>query len=102
MDKYIFKNYICFIEVQYNFPGIVSEVASPSAPIISYLYRPSSRDDRFWTFPESADLHATPVEQILTSNFCTRYECVSIIKCILDSEELSKINLLFKSYIERQ
>ena len=90
-----------YIQLQYYRSAIVSEVPLTSAPIISYLYRPSSLEDRLWTFPESADLHTTPVEQILTSNFCIRYECVSIIKCIIDSQELSKINQLFKDYIAR-
>ena len=40
------------------------QVLSISAPIISYLYRPSNRDNSLWTFPESADLHTIPVEQI--------------------------------------
>ena len=85
----------------YYCPGIVSEVPSTSAPIVSYLYRPSNLDDKLWTFPESADLHTTPVDQILTSNICIRYECVSIIKCIIDSKEITKINQLSEDYIAR-
>ena len=81
--------------------GIVSEVTT-SAPIISYLYRSSVRDDRLWTFPESAQLISTPMRQILTWGFSVKYECISIIKCVIEENYINKIKKIFNEYVSQQ
>ena len=80
----------------------MSDVTTNTAPIISYLYRSSAQNDRLWTFPESAHLLSTPTEQIILSTFSVQYECISVIKCIIDGEDIKKIREHFDEYIARQ
>ena len=42
-----------------------------------------------------------PCKEHSTLDRGVRYECVSIIKCIIDSKEITKINQLFEDYIAR-
>ena len=60
-----------------------------TAPIIE----PSSS---IWKFPESAQETETPFGNIIQHSFPARYECISIIKCIISNTELEKIEASFK------
>lgn len=82
--------------------GIVSEAVPTHAPVISYLYRSSVTDDKLWTFPESAQLISTPITQILTSGFSVKYECISIIKCVIEEKIIDRIKHLFDKYVAQQ
>ena len=84
--------------------GIASETANANDPLdkilISYLYR-SGQSSSIWKFPESAQETETPFGNIIHHSFPARYECISIIKCIISNTELEKIEASFKQYLEQ-
>ena len=82
-----------YIYIYYNL-GIAAETVVANNPSdkmkISYLYR-SGQSASIWKFPESAQETETPFSNIIYSSFPARYECISVIKCIINNEELEKI-----------
>lgn len=83
--------------------GIVSKRAVAKYPtdkiLISYLYR--SGQSSIWKFPESAQETETPFRNIIYYSFPVRYECISVIKCIINKIELEKIEAVFKEYLKQ-
>ena len=67
---------------------------------ISYFYR-SGQSASSWKFPETAQEIETPFSNILHFGFPVRYECISIIKCFINIDELEKIEAVFKEYLSQ-
>ena len=84
--------------------GIASETAVTNNPYdkikISYLYR-SGTSASVWKFPEAAQETETPFMNIIYHSFPARYECISVIKCIINNTELEKIEAVFKEYLSQ-
>ena len=84
--------------------GIVSETAQVNnlddKIRISYLYR-SGTSASVWKFPEAAQEIQTPFKNILHHSFPARYECISVIKCIINNTELERIEAVFKEYLSQ-
>ena len=80
--------------------GIVSEYVSPTLIKISHLYKTSLSNPSSWKFPDSANVIETPVDQIIYAGFPVKYECISIIKCLIQKNTIDKIEKKFSSYVK--
>ena len=43
----------------------------------------------------------TPFKNIIHHSFPARYECISVIKCIINNTELEKIEAIFNEYLSQ-
>ena len=67
--------------------------------VISYLKRTKRNNHTKWSFPESANRHLTPYNQIIFEDFDIEYSCVTIIRCSLQQSTVHDIVEKFEHYI---